>query len=90
MNGPVGFRPSWWRIYLYFFSEPNDLVLFPMAGGGVCADTCFAMGRRCWSLDIMDDRPEIEPWFWDPEQECEHAPLILDLSGKPEPGHCQP
>jgi hypothetical protein len=35
-----------------------------MAGGGVCADTCLAMGRRCWSLD-MDDRcetrPEIEP-----------------------------
>jgi hypothetical protein len=25
---------------LYFFSEPNDLVFDPMAGGGVCADTC--------------------------------------------------
>ncbi|MCA1788243.1 MAG: ParB N-terminal domain-containing protein, partial [Desulfobacteraceae bacterium] len=35
---------------LYFFSEPGDLVLDPMAGGGVCADTCLALGRRCWSL----------------------------------------
>jgi hypothetical protein len=31
---------------LYFFSEPGDLVLDPMAGGGVCADTCLAMGWR--------------------------------------------
>ena len=44
---------------LYFFSEQNDLVLDPMAGGGVCADTCLALGRRCWSLD-MDDRPGAE------------------------------
>jgi hypothetical protein len=64
---------------LYFFSEPGDLVLDPMAGGGVCADTCLAMGRRCWSLD-MDDRPEtrpeIEPWFWDPEQEWDTRPFF--------------
>ncbi|MFO7749181.1 MAG: transcriptional regulator, partial [Desulfobacteraceae bacterium] len=42
-------------------------------------DTCLAMGRRCWSLD-MDDRPEtrpeIEPWFWDPEQEWENLPFF--------------
>jgi len=64
---------------LYFFSEQNDLVLDPMAGGGVCADTCLALGRRCWSLD-MDDRPEtrpeIEPWFWDPEQEWDTLPFF--------------
>ncbi len=32
------------------------------------ADTCLALGRRCWSLDMedrLDTRPEIEPYFWD-------------------------
>jgi len=39
---------------LYFFSNPNNLVLDPMAGGGVVPDTCLAMGRRCWSFDMRD------------------------------------
>jgi len=55
---------------LYFFSNQNDLVFDPTAGGGVVADTCLALNRNCWSFD-MDDRPgtrpEIEPHFWDPE-----------------------
>ena len=53
---------------LYFFSKQNDLVLDPMAGGGVTPDTCLAMGRRCWSFDMEDHpdtRPEIEPYYWD-------------------------
>ena len=53
---------------LYFFTKQNDLVLDPMAGGGVTADTCLALGRRCWSFDMEDrpdTRPEIEPFFWD-------------------------
>lgn len=53
---------------LYYFSDQNDLVFDPMAGGGVVADTCLALNRKCWSFD-MDDRPEtrpeIEPYFWD-------------------------
>jgi DNA modification methylase len=53
---------------LYYFSEQNDLVFDPMAGGGVVDDTCLAFNRKCWSFD-MDDRPEtrpeIEPYFWD-------------------------
>ena len=53
---------------LYYFSDQNDLVFDPMAGGGVVADTCLALNRKCWSFD-MDDRPEtrpeIEPCFWD-------------------------
>jgi len=53
---------------LYYFSDQNDLVFDPMAGGGVVADTCLAFNRRCWGFD-MDDRPEtrpeIEPCFWD-------------------------
>jgi hypothetical protein len=53
---------------LYFFSKEGDLVFDPMAGGGVVADTCLALNRRCWSFDMTDrpdNRPEIEPYFWD-------------------------
>ena len=53
---------------LYFFSNQNDLVFDPMAGGGVVADTCLAFKRRCWSFDMVDrpdERPEIEHHFWD-------------------------
>ncbi len=52
---------------LCYFSKPNDLILDPMAGGGVTPDTCLAMGRRCWAFDMMDrpgTRPEIEPFTW--------------------------
>ena len=35
---------------LNYFSEQNDLVLDPMAGGGVVADTCLAFNRRCRSF----------------------------------------
>jgi len=53
---------------LYYFSDQNDLVFDPMAGGGVAADTCLAFNRKCWSFDMddrPDTRPEIEPYFWD-------------------------
>ena len=52
---------------LRYFSKPGDLVLDPMAGGGVTPDTCLAMGRRCWAFDMMDrpdTRPEIESFTW--------------------------
>jgi len=53
---------------LYYFSDQNDLVFDPMAGGGVVADTCLAFNRKCWSFDMddrPDTRPEIEPMFLD-------------------------
>ena len=53
---------------LYYFSHQSDLLLDPMAGGGVVADTCLAFNRKCWSFDMddrPDTRPEIEPHFWD-------------------------
>ena len=53
---------------LYYFSDQNNLVFDPMAGGGVVADTCLAFNRKCWSFDMddrPDTRPEIEPCFWD-------------------------
>ena len=52
---------------LFYFSNQNDLVLDPMAGGGVTPDTCLAMNRRCWAFDLtdrLDTRPEIEPHTW--------------------------
>ncbi|MBT3388024.1 MAG: HTH domain-containing protein [Desulfobacula sp.] len=71
---------------LYFFSKPGDLVFDPMAGGGVCPDTCLAMERRCWSLDMddrPDTRPEIEPWHWDLEGKWENLP-IMNAKKKPD------
>jgi len=38
---------------LYYFSEQGDLVLDPMAGDSVVADTCLAFNRRCWSFDTV-------------------------------------
>ena len=67
---------------LYYFSKQNDLVIDPMAGGGVVADTCLAFNRRCWSFDMVDrpnERPEIEPHFWDINN------LKWPISGKTKP-----
>ena len=53
---------------LCYFSEQGDLIVDPMAGGGVVADTCLAFNRKCWSFDMNDrpdTRPEIESHFWD-------------------------
>jgi len=55
---------------LFYFTRQNDLVLDPMAGGGVVADVCLAFNRQCWSFDLLDrvkTRPEIETFLWDPE-----------------------
>ena len=52
---------------LYYFSKQSDLILDPMAGGGVSPDTCLALNRRCWAFDMTDrpeTRPEIEPPTW--------------------------
>ena len=37
---------------LYYFTEPNDLVVDPMAGGGSTIDACLVMGRRCRAYDL--------------------------------------
>ena len=52
---------------LFYFSKQNDLILDPMAGGGVTPDTCLALGRKCWAFDMedrQDTRPEIETHTW--------------------------
>lgn len=40
---------------LYSYSKQGDLVIDPMAGGGVTVDTCLVMNRKCRAYDI---RPE--------------------------------
>jgi hypothetical protein len=70
---------------LRYFSQPGDLVLDPMAGGGVTPDTCLAMNRRCWAFDMKDrpdTRPEIEPFTWEiASDQC----LFWPVSAKEKP-----
>ncbi len=71
---------------LYYFTKQNDLVFDPMAGGGVTPDTCLALSRRCWSLDMVDrpdTRPEIEPYYWDMKNK-EWNSIISAAKDKPD------
>jgi len=54
---------------LFYFTKPGDLVLDPMAGGGVVSDVCLLFERKCQSFDLalMDNRPEIQRYYWDPQ-----------------------
>lgn len=45
---------------LYRFSKQGDLVIDPMAGGGVTLDTCLIMNRKCRAFDINPIRDDIE------------------------------
>ena len=51
----------------YHFTKPGDLILDPMAGGGVVSDVCLLFERKCQSFDIAtrDNRPEIQYHHWD-------------------------
>lgn len=46
---------------LYFFTQPGDMVIDPMAGSGTTLDVCLAMGRKCYGFDIDDrhKRPDV-------------------------------
>ncbi|MBI3200065.1 MAG: hypothetical protein HYZ29_00900 [Myxococcales bacterium] len=37
---------------LHYFTKPGDLVVDPMAGGGVTGDVCRALGRACLMADL--------------------------------------
>ncbi len=68
---------------LYYFTGQGELVMDPMAGGGVVPDTCLVMNRRCVSFDMEGDagiRPEIERWYWDPD----NMKWPLDMKTKPD------
>lgn len=45
---------------LYYYTKQGDLVVDPMAGGGVTVDCCLAMGRKCRAYDITSVRKDIQ------------------------------
>jgi transposase len=47
---------------LYYYTEPFDIVVDPMAGGGTTIDVCKAMLRRYRAYDINPVRPDIKQW----------------------------
>jgi len=47
---------------LYYYTEPFDIVVDPMAGGGTTIDVCKAMLRRYRAYDIDPVRPDIKRW----------------------------
>ncbi|WP_165847694.1 ParB/RepB/Spo0J family partition protein [Ammonifex thiophilus] len=57
---------------LYYWSEQGDLVIDPMAGGGVVIDVCRAMKRRCVAWDVHPVREDVvkhdatRPWPVEP------------------------
>lgn len=52
---------------LFYFTKPGDVVLDPMAGGGVVSDVCMLFERKCRAFDIAtrDNRPEIQYHHWE-------------------------
>jgi hypothetical protein len=44
---------------LHYFSQPGDLVVDPMAGGGATIDVAASMGRRCLAYDLEPVRDDI-------------------------------
>lgn len=44
---------------VHYFSEPGDLVVDPMAGGGTTIDVCSSLNRRCLAYDLAPSRPDI-------------------------------
>ncbi|MFM7130680.1 MAG: DNA methyltransferase [bacterium] len=47
---------------IYYFSQPGDLVVDPMAGGGTTVDVCQSLGRKCLAYDIKPSRQDISRW----------------------------
>jgi len=45
---------------LYYYTEQGNLVVDPMAGGGVTVDCCLVMNRKCKAYDLNPVRPEIQ------------------------------
>ena len=48
---------------LYFFTQPGDMVIDPMAGSGTTVDVCLAFNRNCYAYDLntTHGRPDILP-----------------------------
>lgn len=59
-NKYPGVTPAFivWNL-LQRYTEPDELVLDPMAGSGTTLDVCKEEGRRCICYDIAPTRPDI-------------------------------
>jgi plasmid maintenance system antidote protein VapI len=40
---------------LFYFTDPGDLVMDPMAGGGVVPDVCLLFERKCQAFDLAHE-----------------------------------
>ncbi|ACN15619.1 hypothetical protein HRM2_25250 [Desulforapulum autotrophicum HRM2] len=66
---------------LFYYTKPGDLVLDPMAGGGVVPDVCLIFERKCQAFDLatQENRPEIEYHHWNPQKKKWPATKKPDL-----------
>ena len=44
---------------LYYFTDPNDLIVDPFGGSGTTLDVCRHLGRRCLAYDLEPVREDI-------------------------------
>lgn len=47
---------------IYYYSNPGDLVVDPMAGGGSTLDAAAFLGREALGFDVVPKRPDISAW----------------------------
>lgn len=47
---------------IYYFSEPEDLIIDPMAGGGSTLDAAEFLDRKSLGFDLHPRRPDITQW----------------------------
>lgn len=47
---------------IYYYSEPGDLVVDPMAGGGSTIDAANFLGREVLGYDVVPKRADIQQW----------------------------
>jgi ParB-like chromosome segregation protein Spo0J len=47
---------------IYYYTEPGDLIVDPMAGGGSTIDAALYLGREALGLDLHPARPDIVRW----------------------------
>lgn len=56
---------------LHYYTDEGDLIVDPMAGGGVVVDACREYNRKCVAFDVLPSRDDItqadatEPWKLD-------------------------
>lgn len=47
---------------IYYYSEPGDLVVDPMCGGGSTLDAAAFLDREALGYDVVPKRPDIHQW----------------------------